>query len=746
MKTRLLLALCTLGLGVQLGHAQSTAFNYQGHLTDASLPPTGSYSMGFQLYNAATGGSPVSFFITFPGVAVTAGDFAVTLDFGSAPYNGQTLWLQVTAGPASGTPSPVILAPRQELPPVPYAIIAGSAATLTPSATLSGVPTFGATGGPPFVVNTTTKVNNLNADLLDGFDSSWFWQLGGNVGTTPGVNFLGTTDNKALEVKVNNTRALRIEPGTTANIIGGYSGNSVAPGMVGAFIGSGGSAGFPNTVKNGYGAIAGGLGNTIWLNDSFIGGGIGNSVSGDRSVISGGRDNNIQTNTSNSAIGGGRNNIIQAGARGAQIGGGEFNIASTNHATVAGGTNNQALANYAAIGGGKGNVVIGDSGTVAGGERNVAGNWGTVVGGVANQAGYSATVVGGRLNYASGDSSVAMGNLAQALHTASFVFSDGQGTAFASTAANQFSIRAAGGVRLDDSTSMSFGATTRQMLSLYNADFGLGVQNYTLYSRVGLGDGYAWFQGGVHTNNQNDPGAGGTTLMTLDANANLAFNGGLIVDADNNGDGSLGSGIKLGWSGSGEGIASRRIAGVNQNGLDFYTAFTSRLSIANGGNIGINTSVPTARLDVNGDTRVQGLFRSGSETGTSQPPNLTNGMVVRRINSNNSALNQVIARNDKVTLERDGSTGGLLIRYTGAVRQTIACMGITSSGAVANFFLTITPAGAGTTQVYTDAQNVVYVRCNFGDPYAFGHQTDVVLLRQSGDTWWTGTVTSTFNQ
>ncbi len=67
-------------------------------------------------------------------------------------------------------------------------------------------------GAPPLAVNSSVKVLNLNADLLDGLDSAGLWKLGGNAGTTPGANFLGTTDNQALELKVNGQRALRIEP------------------------------------------------------------------------------------------------------------------------------------------------------------------------------------------------------------------------------------------------------------------------------------------------------------------------------------------------------------------------------------------------------------------------------------------------------------------------------------------------------------------------------------------------------
>jgi hypothetical protein len=52
---------------------------------------------------------------------------------------------------------------------------------------------------------------------------------------------------------------------------------------------------------------------------------------------------------------------------------------------------------------------------------------------------------------------------------------------------------------------------------------------------------------------------------------------------------------------SGEGVASKRVSGANQYGLDFYTAFNNRMSIINNGFVGINTTNPTQRLEVNGN-------------------------------------------------------------------------------------------------------------------------------------------------
>ncbi len=68
----------------------------------------------------------------------------------------------------------------------------------------------------------------------------------------------------------------------------------------------------------------------------------------------------------------------------------------------------------------------------------------------------------------------------------------------------------------------SFGLTTRQMLNLWGTQYGIGVQDYTLYNRTDSNGGFAWYRGGTHRDAQNDPGPGGTTLMTLRAGGTLS--------------------------------------------------------------------------------------------------------------------------------------------------------------------------------------------------------------------------------
>jgi hypothetical protein len=126
------------------------------------------------------------------------------------------------------------------------------------------------------------------------------WSRGGNAGTTAGTDFLGTTDDEALELKVNDTRALRLEPtATSPNLIGGFSGNGVQIETFGATIAGGGQDTAPNFVTDNLGTVAGGRANlagngTGTPSDAWgasVGGGDGNIASGQLSTVPGGSAN-----------------------------------------------------------------------------------------------------------------------------------------------------------------------------------------------------------------------------------------------------------------------------------------------------------------------------------------------------------------------------------------------------------------------------------------------------------------------
>jgi len=72
-------------------------------------------------------------------------------------------------------------------------------------------------------------------------------------------------------------------------------------------------------------------------------------------------------------------------------------------------------------------------------------------------------------------------------------------------------------------------------------------------------------------------------------------------------------------------------------------------------------------------------------------------------------------------------------------------MGVDSSGANVNKVIVIPPdAFVGTSyEVYNDASDVVSANITFGDPYNDGNISSLSILRQSGDYYWVGTLTST---
>ncbi len=261
------------------------------------------------------------------------------------------------------------------------------------------------------------------------------WYLTGNGGTSPGTNFLGTTDDKALEIHVNSARALRIEPNSFCpNLIAGYHGNSVTAGVSGATIGGGGSSSYENKVSDDFGTVGGGRANVAGdlagtISDrpfATVGGGIGNRAHAIYAAVGGGISN-FATSTA-SAVGGGYGNWASdeyatipggranaASGHDASVGGGRGNTASNSYATVAGGRGNKASRHYATVAGGYVNQATGlyagvgwgqrnkateDCATVGGGESNLAdANHATIGGGRANTTtGYYATVAGGRGN------------------------------------------------------------------------------------------------------------------------------------------------------------------------------------------------------------------------------------------------------------------------------------------------------------------------------------------------------------
>ncbi len=166
------------------------------------------------------------------------------------------------------------------------------------------------------------------------------------------------------------------------------------------------------------------------------------------------------------------------------------------------------------------------------------------------------------------------------------------------------------------------------------------------------------------------------------------------------------------------------------------------------GNVALRGSANT----FSGNQRIIGTLRTGSETGTSQAPNLS-GLVIRRVLSTSSTAGQVVARDNKFVLERDGSPGGLRLRYVGPAPiggAIIHYTGANGSGAAVGGFVALYSTNTGTTQIYTSAQNVTFCKITFGDPWYSSHMTEVTLMRFAAggndSSIWIGTVVSSYDQ
>ncbi|MDQ6788628.1 MAG: tail fiber domain-containing protein [Acidobacteriota bacterium] len=315
--------------------AQTTAFTYQGRLTDTSATANGAYDFQFALYDAPTGGTQQGATQTVTGVNVSNGVFTVQLDFTSAPFaTGADRYLEIRVKKPADA-SYTTLAPRQRITSAPYAITAlnsnklggvdanqfvtgqvvrtlnglngdvtlaaGSNVTITPTGNTLTIATTGAGASGSFIQNQTTPQTGANFNI-DGtgkaniFDATTQYNIGGNrvlsvggianlfagfnagaANPTGGSNsFFGTNAGQAdttgsFNSFVGDSAGLNNTTGGSNSFLGEEAGRVNTTGFFNSFVGA--TAGPINTTGNGnsFVGVQAGFTNTTGNTNSFVG-------------------------------------------------------------------------------------------------------------------------------------------------------------------------------------------------------------------------------------------------------------------------------------------------------------------------------------------------------------------------------------------------------------------------------------------------------------------------------------------
>ena len=154
---KLFIALITLIVFSVHISAQTSAFTYQGWLTDTNAAASGTFEMRFRLYDALTGGAqqpasgPITLDFTMANgnpVTVTNGIFTVQLDFTAAPFirlSTAERFLEISVR-HNATESFTPLDPRQRITSAPISIRAED------TGKIQGVRVSGASPGPNMIL------------------------------------------------------------------------------------------------------------------------------------------------------------------------------------------------------------------------------------------------------------------------------------------------------------------------------------------------------------------------------------------------------------------------------------------------------------------------------------------------------------------------------------------------------------------------------------------------------------------
>ncbi|HTH51128.1 MAG TPA: hypothetical protein VL501_04300 [Pyrinomonadaceae bacterium] len=429
--------------------AQTTAFSYQGRLTEAGSPVTGTRFFRFTLYDE--NGVPVPGATVDQTIIVTSGLFNATLDFGSAAFPGADRTLQIAVKTNAGDPF-TTLSPRQAITSSPYAIRAkdtkqlngldasryvqqdvGGNVSIAGNLTVNGVASYDTVnaqfqynlngdrilsnaGSSNLFVGTATGAANTGygntfagafagPQNTDGHSNSFFGAVSGYSNTSGNDNSFFGTEAGRLNTTGSENAFFGVEAGKANTTAGGNSFFGRGAGRFNTAAGNsffGGLSGYNTTTGAGnafFGNLSGN-GNTTGSGNSFFGATAGQAnVSGSNNSYFGFESGLNSTASENSFFGTSTGKAVTIGDRNAF-----FGVYAGENTTT--GCCNTFLGNKAGRQNteGRGNVFIGGSA----GLSNFTGSRNTAIG---DLAGIGLSGANGQNNTFIGNSSGANGEL-----------------------------------------------------------------------------------------------------------------------------------------------------------------------------------------------------------------------------------------------------------------------------------------------------------------------------------------------